>query len=74
MENIGTTEAEYNLKYKINTSPKRSSWQCALFGQDIVLIPFEGNEPCWFHRKMQELCFGVKWTNNLGKTDEASNS
>jgi hypothetical protein len=21
----------------------------------------EGNEPNWFHRKMQELCFGFKW-------------
>lgn len=21
----------------------------------------EGKEPNWFHRKMQELCFGVKW-------------
>ena len=24
----------------------------------------EGSEPNWFHRKMQELCFGIKWIKN----------
>ena len=24
----------------------------------------EGTEPNWFHRKMQELCFGIKWIKN----------
>lgn len=46
----------------------QSDWQCYLFGDAdrpgpgaIVFIPSKGNEPNWFHRKMQQLCFGVQW-------------
>ena len=52
----------------VSSMPKRSDWQCYLFGDadhpgpgSVVLVPVEGNEPNWFHRKMQELCFGFKW-------------
>jgi hypothetical protein len=27
----------------------------------IVYQPIKGQEPNWFHRKMQELCFGFQW-------------
>lgn len=27
----------------------------------IVFQPVKGQEPNWFHRKMQELCFGFQW-------------
>lgn len=46
----------------------QSDWQCYLFGDAdrpgpgaVVFIPSKGNEPNWFHRKMQELCFGIQW-------------
>ena len=61
--------ADANSSYlTVDSMPKRSDWQCYLFGDadrpgpgSVVLVPFEGNEPNWFHRKMQELCFGFKW-------------
>lgn len=41
------------------TQVKRSVWfaHCA----DVTWNPREGHEPNWFHRKMQEFCFGIKW-------------
>lgn len=44
---------------RIVTQIKRSDWSapCA----DITWTSREGHEPNWFHRKMQELCFGIKW-------------
>lgn len=47
------------LEYRSIEIPKRSAWQvsCA----DIIWNPREGHEPNWFHRKMQEFCFGFKW-------------
>jgi hypothetical protein len=50
-------------EYLTFTTPKASNWQCQVFGgpMGIVWTPREGQEPNWFHRKMQELCFGVKW-------------
>lgn len=54
--------------FTVSSMPKASDWQCYLFGDAdrpgpgaIVFVPCEGNEPNWFHRKMQELCFGVQW-------------
>ena len=49
------------------TSPPPPDWECVLFGNpnvkgwSTVFRPPSGLEPNWFHRKMQELCFGVKW-------------
>jgi len=37
-----------------------SNWECYLT-PDLILNPTMGNEPNWFNRKMQELCFGFKW-------------
>ena len=46
----------------------QSDGQCYLFGDAdrpgpgaVVFIPSKGHEPNWFHRKMQELCFGIQW-------------
>jgi hypothetical protein len=36
------------------------AWQCRLVSNVVWQIE-EGKEPNWFHRKMQELCFGFKW-------------
>lgn len=65
--------SEYTIanadNYIISASlPKNSDWQCQLFGNErgIVYTPIEGNEPNWFHRKMQELCFGFKWRKRSG--------
>ena len=42
--------------------PKRSEWYCEIFGtKDFTYRPLKGNEPNWFWRKMQYLCFGSKW-------------
>jgi len=44
--------------------PRYSEWKCELFGTGptgIVFTPSEGNEPCWFWRWMQYICFGNKW-------------
>ena len=45
--------------------PEYSEWQCHLFGSDgnnrISWRPVKGQEPNWFWRKMQHLCFGNKW-------------
>jgi hypothetical protein len=51
--------------------PERSEWTCWLMGDygksqhgAIVYHPVKGREPNWFHRKMQELCFGFQWRKN----------
>ncbi|RYG90126.1 MAG: hypothetical protein EON59_00670 [Alphaproteobacteria bacterium] len=42
-----------------------SEWHCALFpgeqGSAVIIHPKKGGEPNAFHRKMQELVFGVRW-------------
>jgi hypothetical protein len=45
---------QYTLKV-----PEKSDWQMSV--ADIVYRPNKGKEPNWFHRKMQEFCFGFKW-------------
>lgn len=42
-----------------------SDWNCRLFAGGeggISFRPPKGQEPCWFWRKMQWLCFGNEWT------------
>jgi len=57
--------ADANSEYFITLSSmsKPSDWQCTLIGgpNGAVYNPSEGNEPNWFHRKMQELILGFKW-------------
>ncbi len=41
--------------------PEASEW--VMTWCDYVHVrPVKGKEPCWFHRKMQEIAFGVRWT------------
>jgi hypothetical protein len=61
-------DANTSVYLSVTSIPKRSDWQCYLFGDAdrpgpgaIVFTPIEGNEPNWFHRKMQRLCFGIQW-------------
>lgn len=55
--------------YGINTKtftlsiPERSNWTVQLLG-NVYYTPEKNKEPNGFHRKMQELCFGVKWRKN----------
>jgi hypothetical protein len=50
------------------TMPELSNWQLQVFPKSprycVVYRPQKDGEPNWFHRKMQELCFGVKWKYN----------
>lgn len=46
--------------------PERSNWTC-VFCDEFRLTPKLNKEPNWFHRKMQEICFGVKWIKNESK-------
>lgn len=67
------TPPEYNVfevpkETTLTKNTERSEWHCYLFGDydeegpgRIVFVPAKGKEPCWFHRKMQELCFGIQW-------------
>ena len=36
------------------------TWRCRLIHGTWWMVE-EGKQPNWFHRKMQELCFGFKW-------------
>lgn len=58
-----TTEISNDADMEILNQPIHSDWHCELFGcgQAITLNPEKGKEPNWFHRKMQELCFGNYW-------------
>ena len=51
--------------------PEKSEWKVWLMGDHdkgqfgaIVYQPNKGQEPNWFHRKMQELFFGFQWRKN----------
>lgn len=43
--------------------PERSNYTVELLG-NVFYTPEKNKEPNWFHRKMQELAFGVKWRKN----------
>ena len=46
------------------TQPEYSDWKCYLFGgsaTSLTWIPYKGNEPNWFWRKMQYLILGNRW-------------
>lgn len=70
--NFGTEwEARYTQgmpKLETLKIPEKSEWRVWLMGDygisqhgAIVYQPNKGQEPNWFHRKMQELCFGFQW-------------
>ena len=53
---------EYILTY---TMPEFSNWKCYLFGSTpgsgMMWQPYKGQEPNWFWRWMQYICFGNRW-------------
>lgn len=64
----GAESGHENNTWIIDVPPKRSEWRMYFFCDPSAdsnhknwYSPIEGKEPNWFHRKMQELCFGVKW-------------
>ena len=56
-------EAIHGKNYTFIETPEYSEWQCYVFGMgtSLVVRPLKGEEPNWFWRKMQYLCFGNKW-------------
>lgn len=59
-----TAYEESTNNYKLYTPPVMSEWKCILSGSEaygVVYRPAKGEEPNWFWRKMQYLCFGVRW-------------
>lgn len=48
---------------------ERSEWSCKLFGgltgQGIEWRPLKGEEPNFFWRWMQYICFGNKWVKDV---------
>lgn len=54
---ITRSEAYQNYDIKI---PKYT-WKCEIVPGHFFMFE-EGNQPNWFHRKMQEFMFGVKWS------------
>lgn len=44
----------------INQATPSKTWSCQIFS-NVFYVPEQGKEPSWFHRKMQEWVFGVKW-------------
>lgn len=61
MNNENKLYTQHN--YSISKNRELSDWKCELFGvpNGITYTPFKGQEPNWFWRKMQFLCFGHKW-------------
>ena len=42
--------------------PKLAKWRAKLTPDGFAsFVPHEGGVPCWFHRQMQNLCFGIVW-------------
>jgi hypothetical protein len=52
-----------NKHYIAHNPPEFYDWYCVLSQdqQNITFYPRKGCEPNWFQRKLQEICFGVKW-------------
>lgn len=55
--------------FTLYSPPEKSGWGVWLMGDHdqkgrcgaVVYYPNKGQVPNWFHRKMQELCFGFQW-------------
>lgn len=48
-------------KFVIDSDPKRSNWECELFGLNGEIVVNPVKEPNWFWRLMQYLLVGNKW-------------
>jgi hypothetical protein len=59
---ISGTEALWRSNEDLYTIRQtKYSWKCQLTPNAFWMVE-EGNQPNWLHRKMQTLCFGIKWT------------
>ena len=47
----------------------KMSWKCEVSGGWIWYFE-EGQQPCWFHRKMQGLVLGLRWSRIDQKGEE----
>ena len=47
------------IEYRVLETPNYT-WQCRLHGNVYWMVE-EGKQPNWFHRKTQELIFGIRW-------------
>lgn len=57
----GSLKVPTNTQYRFLYPPKYSEWQCE-YVRGVVFRPIEGREPNSFHRYMQRLLLGWKWT------------
>lgn len=55
----GFDSSQSTMKLSGIKQPKYG-WKCNLTRNTYWMVE-EGMEPNWFHRKMQEPCFGFKW-------------
>lgn len=46
--------------WTVTGSFPKYAWRCQLHPGTYWQVQ-EGQQPNWFHRKMQQLCFGIKW-------------
>lgn len=51
---------ELHIKESFVFKPPVYVWRCQLIPGTYWCVE-EGKQPNWFHRKMQQLCFGIKW-------------
>lgn len=54
----------YTGNFHIYQNPELDKMECIVFPKSpktMVIQVEKGCTPNWFHRKMQELTFGVKW-------------
>ena len=49
-------------EYQTIRTPKYT-WKCQLHPGTYLMVE-EHRVPNWFHRKMQEICFGIRWMKN----------
>lgn len=56
LDNVYTLPA---VEYVTINTPKYT-WRCQLHAGTYWYVE-EHKVPNWFHRKMQQLCFGIKW-------------
>ena len=68
MTEIFVITEEEKKRFEVYTIPATewSDWKCYMFGNEpnltgLVWTPMKGQEPNWFWRKMQYLCFGNFW-------------
>lgn len=49
--------------YDIGPTSRSDQWVCEIYPKTpgLTQLILDGPPPNWFHRKMQEIVFGVKW-------------